>query len=325
MILRAPGFWAQDGVVPRLLLPFSAITAVLTAHRVAKPGWRAPVPVICCGNATVGGTGKTTVVQELARRLPGVHLLTRGYRGYARYLKRVELDDPYALVGDEALLLARVAPTWRCADRAVSAKAAVEAGATALLMDDGLQNPTLVKTASLLIIDGETGFGNGRVLPAGPLREPVEAAASRCQAAIIIGNDEKNVRALLPLGMTVLQADLMQDEAIRRVIGKRILPFAGIGRPEKFFKPLREAGAIVVATKAFPDHYPYMPVEWRDLLQQAADLDARLVTTPKDAVRLPPEVLDHVTVIGVGLRWRDPAALDEFLGKVLMKEPVGVP
>ena len=188
-----PGFWGRDGVLPRLLSPLAAVTAAVTAWRVARPGWRAPVPVICCGNVTVGGAGKTTVALDLGARLAArgraVHFLLRGYGGSVRGPHRVAAGDTAARVGDEALLLAEVAPTWIGADRAASARAAVAAGAQVLVMDDGLQNPGLHKDLSLLVVDGASGFGNGRVLPAGPLREPVAAGAARCQAAVLIGPD----------------------------------------------------------------------------------------------------------------------------------------
>src|SRR5689334_20037384 len=185
-----PGFWRHDGAIPRLLSPLSAITEVLTARRVARTGWRAPVPVICCGNVTVGGAGKTTVALDIGQCLLAqgriVHFVLRGYGGSVRGPHRVASGDTAVMVGDEALLLAAVAPTWVGADRAASARAACAAGAQVLVMDDGLQNPSLRQDVALLVIDGATGFGNGRLLPAGPLREPVTAAVSRCAAAILI-------------------------------------------------------------------------------------------------------------------------------------------
>src|SRR5579871_2691781 len=147
---RPPSFWSEDGMIARLLSPLSAVGAAITARRVARPGWRAPVPVICCGNATVGGAGKTTLVLDLAERLvrrgTAVHILLRGYGGSARGPRRVTEADSAATVGDEALLLADIAPTWTGADRAASARMAIAAGAQMLLMDDGLQNPTLNKS-----------------------------------------------------------------------------------------------------------------------------------------------------------------------------------
>src|ERR1700722_18924738 len=222
-MIRAPAFWTRDGWLAHALAPLSGIGAAITAHRVARTGWRAPVPVICCGNATVGGAGKTTLALDLAHRLIArgiaVHVLLRGYGGAARGPRLVQAGDTAAGTGDEALLLAAVAPTWTGADRAASAQAAVAAGAQVLLMDDGLQNPSLEKTVSLLVVDGATGFGNGRVLPAGPLREPVATAASHCQAVVLIGTDDTGALAQLPQGLPVLRADLAQGDEIASLIG----------------------------------------------------------------------------------------------------------
>lgn len=318
-MLRAPGFWKGDGLTPKLLSPLSAVVALVTARRVSRRGWRAPVPVLCCGNVTVGGAGKTTVVLDLAQRLLargcGVHVLLRGYGGRVRGPHRVRPGDTSAQVGDEPLLIAAVAPTWIGADRAASARAAVAEGAELLLMDDGLQNPGLEKGLSLLIVDGATGFGNGRVLPAGPLREPVAAGAARCGAAVLIGPDTANVTNRLR-GLPILHARLVQDRVVEALRGRRILPFAGIAHPAKFFAPLRDAGAILVATERFPDHHPYTAPELDWLAGMAAASDALLVTTPKDAVRLPPLFLEQVRVIGVGLAWEDAEALDRLLARL---------
>lgn len=316
---RAPGFWFRDGLGARLLSPLSAIGAAMTARRVARPGWKAPVPVICVGNVTVGGAGKTTLVLDLARRLggSGVHIILRGYGGSAVGTRLVSADDPASLVGDEALLLDEVAPTWIGADRAASAKAAVAAGAKVLLMDDGLQNPTLAKTFSFLTIDGRTGFGNGRVLPAGPLREPVEAAVKRCQAAVLIGDDATGALAQLPAEMPVYTAALVQDAAILGLAGRRVVAFAGIASPGKFFAPLAAAGADLVAARPFPDHHAFSGPELLALARAAEAEAAVLVTTPKDAVRLPPEFRAKVTVIGVGLRWENSWVIDQLLARIV--------
>lgn len=323
----APAFWSHNGLLAKALSPLSFIGSALTARRVARPGWQAPVPVVCCGNVTVGGAGKTTLVLDLAHRLSGrgVHFLLRGYGGSGRGVHRVDPNDPASLVGDEALLLAQVAPTWIGGDRAASAKAAVQAGAKILLMDDGLQNPTLTKTASILVIDGRSGFGNGRVLPAGPLREPVDAAASRCQAAVLIGPDATQATALLPPGLPVLRADLVQDKSIATLAGQAVVTFAGIAAPEKFFSPLRQAGAVLVAARPFPDHHRYRARELDELLREARDRHAILVTTPKDAVRLPSEIRSQVTVVDVGLVWREPDQIDQFLARVIATPPGIVP
>lgn len=326
--MRAPSFWAHDGLAARLLSPFSVLGSALTARRVARPGWRAPVPVICCGNATVGGAGKTTLALDLAARLlrqgHAVHILLRGYGGMAYGAHRVAPEDSSVAVGDEALLLAEVAPTWVGGDRAETARAALAAGAGVLLMDDGLQNPTLEKTCSLLAVDGASGFGNGRVLPAGPLREPLARAAARCQAAVLIGPDSAGAAAMLPPSLPLLRAELRQDDAIGRLKGRRVIAFAGIARPEKFFAPLRAAGADVIEARPFPDHYFYVASELAALRDRAQRAGALLVTTPKDAVRLPKPFLSHCAVIGVGLTWRDPRQIEELLAKVMAMEPSAV-
>jgi tetraacyldisaccharide 4'-kinase len=322
----APSFWSHDGPLARALSPFSAIGSALTARRVARTGWQAPIPVVCCGNVTVGGAGKTTLVLDLAYRLldRDAHILLRGYGGASRGVHRVAPDDSASLVGDEALLLARVAPTWTGANRAASAQAALEAGAKLLIMDDGLQNPTLAKTLSILVIDGRTGFGNGRVLPAGPLREPVAAAAARCQAAVLVGPDTTHATSRLPPTLPVLRADLVQDPAIADLAGRQVLAFAGIALPEKFFDPLRQAGAVLVATRTFPDHHAYTARDLKALLGEARDQGAIPVTTPKDAVRLPEAIREQVTVIGVGLKWHEPSQIDQLLARVVAAGPSDV-
>jgi tetraacyldisaccharide 4'-kinase len=314
-MIHAPAFWTSNGWPARVLAPLSGVGAAITAHRMARTGWRAPVPVICCGNATVGGAGKTTLALDLAHRLVArgiaVHVLLRGYGGAARGPRRVQPGDTAAVTGDEALLLASVAPTWTGADRAASAQAAVAVGAEVLLMDDGLQNPLLAKTVSLLVVDGAAGFGNGRVLPAGPLREPVAAAAARCRAAVLIGPDVSGAAAALPPGLPVLRAELVQDAGIAEICGRRVLAFAGIAFPGKFFAGLERAGVIVAGRMAFADHHAFTGAELAGLVRKAIEMDAVLVTTPKDAVRLPADADVHV--VDVRLAWEDPAAIERLL------------
>jgi tetraacyldisaccharide 4'-kinase len=286
--VRAPAFWQRDGLTARLLAPLSPLYEAATARRVARPGWRAPVPVICCGNASVGGAGKTTLALDLGTRLLArgmrVAFLTRGYGRRSGGAIRVDLARHGAPeVGDEALLLAALAPTFVAADRAPAARAAIAAGADVLIMDDGLQHPGLVKDGSLLVIDGGAGFG---------------AAAA------------------LPPSLPVLRATLRSTD-VERLAGHRVLAFAGIGRPEKFYASLAEAGAVVVATRSFPDHHPFSVAELRQVLADATTLDAAPVTTPKDAVRLPAGLRDAVTTIGVRLEWRDAAEIEALLDRLV--------
>lgn len=318
---RAPAFWRHDGVLPRLLSPLSAIAAGATALRMRRRGWYSPIPVICIGNATVGGAGKTTVALDLTRRLVGhgwaAHVLLRGYGARAGGLRWVEPDDAAADVGDEALLHAAVAPTWTCADRRLGAQAAVAAGAEVLLMDDGLQNPGVQKRCSLLVIDGATGFGNARVLPAGPLREPIAAAAARCTAAVLIGDDKTGALARLPAALPVLRARLVPTPDAVALNGQRVLAFAGIAMPDKFFASLAETGAQIIRRMPFPDHHMFRPDELAAVLSQAEEMHALPVTTAKDAMRLPADTRARVRVLHVDLAWEDPTAPERLLADVI--------
>jgi tetraacyldisaccharide 4'-kinase len=318
--MRAPDFWTSGsgGIAPWVLSPFAAIYGAATARRMARPGWQAPVPVICCGGATAGGAGKTTVALDLGQRLAdrgiGAHFLLRGYGGKLKGPVRVDetAHDAWA-VGDEALLLAALRPTWVAGDRAAGAQAAVAGGAQAIVMDDGLQNPTLEKDLSLLVIDGGYGFGNGRVIPAGPLREPVEAAAARCQAAVLIGEDEAGSLAQLPEGLPVLRARLVPGPESAALAGQAVFAFCGIANPRKFFATLTEAGAVIAGRMPFADHYPFDSGDIEQVLAEAERLRAIPVCTRKDIVRVPPEFRERITVVSVALAWAEPARIEAML------------
>ena len=315
-----PAFW-QHGVrspLPALLSPIEAVVTFVAARRAARRGWVAPVPVLCCGNVTVGGGGKTTLALELAARLKArglaVHFLTRGYGGAARSTLLVDPALHTAeLVGDEALLLAGCAPTWVGANRSQSARRATASGAQVIVMDDGLQNPTLARSFSFLAIDGPTGFGNGHVLPAGPLREPVAAALARVHAAVMIGHDATDARDKLPATLPVLRANLVPGNTIGKLAGTRLLAFAGIARPSKFFAMLEQAGMELAKTISFADHHPYSAGELQTLRDTARELGATAVTTPKDHVRIPVAERACFHPIGVALAWQDAAALERIL------------
>jgi tetraacyldisaccharide 4'-kinase len=317
-----PEFWQYGKQPPQILAVVSAIWSFLTARRVAKPGYVAGVPVVCCGNAGVGGSGKTPLSIDLATRLAamGRHpaLLTRGHGGARAMAGRVDpRADTAADVGDEALLLAEAAPTWRGANRAETARLALANGADVLILDDGLQNPSLVKTASLLVIDGGAGFGNGFVIPSGPLRESVSQAASRCSAAVLFGEDRCAALAQLPGSLPVLRVDLKPHADDLAALPPRLLAFAGIGRPEKFFATLIAAGHPPVETSSFPDHRPYTAQDIAALRARAAALGAGLVTTAKDYARLPAEWRDGIAVLRVRLVWQDEAAIHNLLNRIL--------
>jgi len=312
--MRAPSFWSRPGILPTLLSPLGAVTAAITARRMARPGFDAGIPVFCAGNATVGGAGKTILVRDLLLRLPKKPFaLTRGHGGKRAGPLRVDptIHTP-ADVGDEALLLAATGPTILSRDRAAGAKLALSEGATAIIMDDGLQNPGLLKTFSFLVIDGGFGFGNFRLLPAGPLREPVAAAAARCAAAVLIGPDTSNALAALPAALPVLHANLVPACATP-LAGAKVFAFAGIGRPEKFFLSVRHLGAVVAGQMPLPDHHRYTAKDAALLLEKATALNARLITTEKDFVKLPPALRAVTLVVTVRLDWADEPKLNAFL------------
>ncbi len=225
--------------------------------------------------------------------------------------------DEASGVGDEALLLARAAPTWVARDRVAGARAAMGAGAELLVMDDGFQNPWIAKDLSVLVVDGAYGFGNRRVMPAGPLRESVAAGLARADAVALMGEDECAVSAKLEGGLPVLRARLVARGAAARLRGRKVLAFAGIARPAKFFAMLEALGAEVVEAEAFPDHHAYGAAEIEALVARAAALGAVPVTTEKDAVRLAAELRAGIEVLPVAVQWNDPEAVDRLLDRVL--------
>ncbi|MFC3123838.1 tetraacyldisaccharide 4'-kinase [Pseudoroseomonas globiformis] len=327
--MRAPDFWSggSGGIAPLLLSPIAKIYASATARRMTRAGWRAPVPVICCGNATAGGSGKTTVALDLGQRLAhrGIagHFLTRGYGGRLKGPVRVDpAQHDSKLVGDEALLLAATRPTWVAGDREAGARAAVEGGAQAIVMDDGLQNPGLEKDLSLLVVDGNYGFGNGHIIPAGPLREPVASAAARCRVAVLIGEDEAGAMKLLPPSLPVLRARLVPGPEAALLQNQPVFAFCGIANPRKFFATLQQCGAVLAGRVAYADHYPFDEGDMEDLLAQADALRAIPVTTKKDFVRIPQAFRSRVTVLGVTLEWDNPTQLEALLDPLAQRVPI---
>jgi tetraacyldisaccharide 4'-kinase len=319
--MRAPDFWepGRGGLAASLASPLAWLWRLGGAIR--RSGilpYRAGIPVICVGNLVAGGAGKTPICLDLARRLRAqgieVHLLTRGHGGKQAGPLRVDpARHDAAQVGDEALLLARAAPCWLARDRSQGARAAEAAGAEMLVMDDGFQNPSLEKDLSLMVVDGGYGFGNGRVMPAGPLREPVDQGLDRAGATILMGRDRMGLKARLRDRLPVLTARTVPTAEALALKGETVLGFAGIGRPEKFLDTLNEIGCRVVALRPFPDHHRYTEDEIMRLAEAAVDARATLVTTEKDLVRLPVEAQAMATAVGIETAWDDEAALEAIL------------
>ncbi len=323
--MRAPEFWRADhaSIAPALLSPLSLLfRAGAHLRTLGTSPWRAPVPVICVGNLTVGGSGKTPTVLAIADRLLAAGLrvacLSRGYGGAARGPLQVDLAHHSAAeVGDEPLLLAQMATTWVARDRKEGAQAAIVEGADILLLDDGLQNPTLRKDITLSVIDGGFGFGNRRVLPAGPLRETIESGLAHTSAVVLIGDDSLRLADELVRRVPVIRASLEPADSAFRLKGRKVFAFAGIGRPAKFFDTVRQLGAELVGTAEFPDHHPFSEDEAMRVVENAERLQAIPVTTTKDFVRLPEGARRMVTVIGIHLRFENPLAIDDLLRPVI--------
>jgi tetraacyldisaccharide 4'-kinase len=278
--------------------------------------------VICVGNLTAGGTGKTPIAMAIARmtltRGLKTGFLTRGYGGKVRGPAFVMSEDRAQHVGDEPLLLAAVAPVIVARDRAAGAKLAEENGFDVLIMDDGHQNFALRKDLSLVVVDGETGFGNNRVLPAGPLREPVAQGLARTDAVIIAG--EGMPSALANIDKPILRAKLeMAGDGVR---GQSVIAFAGIGRPEKFFESLRQAGAILVEARPYGDHHAYSQSEIARLKARARAEGALLVTTEKDHVRLTPAEREGILALPLVATFGEDSTLERLLDSALRR---GVP
>ena len=321
--MRAPEFWRVDGIGARVAAPLGVAYAAAARLNFARGvPWRAGVPVICVGNLVMGGAGKTPVAAALGAELRGrgvaAHFLSRGHGGRNPGPVRVEASaHDAAEVGDEPLLLSGTAPTWVARDRVAGARAAMSAGAEAIVMDDGFQNSSLVKDLSLLVFDGGYGLGNGRVFPAGPLREPCRSGLSRADAAVLIGDDAVAIEAELRARLPVFRARFAPAPGAERLARRDVVAFAGIGRPEKFYATLREMGCRLRATRAFADHHVYREHEIMELVDAAARQDAIAVTTAKDAARLAPEMRSLVEVLDVVLDWEDDDAPGRLIAPIL--------
>jgi tetraacyldisaccharide 4'-kinase len=365
--VRDPAFWwIEHSDLAALLAPVGACYGVFVARHMARPGRKAPVPVICIGNFTLGGAGKTPTAIAFARillesgRRP--FFLSRGYGG--RVAGPVRIDSPHPTlhpwererpartledaggtpalpggregwgdVGDEPLLLARVAPTIVARDRPAGAKAAAEGGADTIIMDDGLQNPSLDKDLAIAVVDGRRGIGNGRVFPAGPLRAPLEAQFDHIHAVLLVGSAspaaERAVDAAQRRGVPVFRGDLHPaPDVVAALVGKPVLAFAGIADPDKFFATLETHGIPATVRKPFPDHHRYAAEDISALVACAGRNGLRLVTTEKDMARLrgDPAAIDLIersAVLPVTLTFREETAVRTIVSNALSLPAVG--
>lgn len=349
--MRDPAFWwTEHSAAATVLAPLGLCYGAIAARNMARPGRRAPVPVICVGNFTLGGAGKTPTAIALARLLlesgRRPFFLSRGYGG--RAVGPVLIDHPHPPgapgsvsiysamragdgraedVGDEPLLLAEVAPTVVARDRPAGVQAATAGGAEAIIMDDGLQNPSVGKDLAIAVVDGRRGIGNGRTFPAGPLRAPLEAQLDHVDAVLVVGAAgraaERAIEAAQRRGVPVLHGDLHPaPDAVAALAGKPVLAFAGIADPDKFFATLAAHGIPAAIRKAFPDHHRYAADEMSALVDCARRNGLTPVTTEKDLARLSgdPAAADLIArsaVLPVTLRFREVPAVEAMLRKVI--------
>jgi tetraacyldisaccharide 4'-kinase len=327
--LRAPAFWARrnPSLLARSLAPLGGLYGAVTSWRMARTGPRVAVPVVCVGNFVAGGAGKTPAAIAIGRLLGEMGeraaFLSRGYGGASA---RVIAVDPHvhraAEVGDEPLLLARVAPCFTARDRRLAAEAAIAAGASVLVLDDGLQSPALAKDFSFALIDGGAGFGNGLCLPAGPLRAPPAAQLPQVSATIFVdGVSDASVNAHEAVSAKpILNARLEPDPFVAAQLrNQNVLAFAGIARPAKFFATLEALGAHVMVARGFGDHHRYSSTQLDALLTEAASLGLTPVTTEKDFVRLKPAYAGKIAALPVVMRFEEPGRVAALLAEALAR------
>ena len=329
---NTPSFWypkPDDAELPlkaKLLRPLSWLYALgFKVHQGISKTQTVEIPVICIGNLSAGGTGKTPTCLSFSRTLKEAGLtnapyfLMRGYGGGERGPLVVNINKHTAWdVGDESLILARTAPTVISADRVLGAELARSNGADMIIMDDGLQNPGIHKDIKIIVVNGEMGFGNGQVMPLGPLREPLESGLKKADAFFLIGEDKTGARDILPEGVPVFEAALEADKDALPPKGQKYLAFAGLGYPQKFFDFLsKDLGYEIVATEAFADHCPYERKDIQDLRAKAKAMDAQLITTEKDYLRLPMGYKEDISTLPVSMCFKDEDGLKAFLQDAL--------
>lgn len=328
--MKSPRFWdvhldpysrQAAPITRKILTPFAKVYETIVATKIANATpYTCGVPVICVGNLTVGGSGKTPNVRKIRQFFFDqgfrVASLSRGYGGKAKGPLQVEHATHSAEeVGDEPLMLSQTGETWIGRDRAKTAQEMVEKGVEIIVMDDGHQNPSLQKTISLVVVDSENPFGNGFVFPKGPLRESTKAGLSRADAIVLMGNSP------IPDELSHFTKPIIRSKIVAKptTSSKTYVAFAGIGRPEKFFDTLSENNLNIADAVPFPDHYKFKKNDLNYLLKLAEQYEAKLITTEKDFVRLPSDIREEVEVLEITLTYENPELLETVLEPVLEK------
>ena len=318
--MKTPKYWQSNSIVSKLLLPLGLIYGVLTQLRLKiKRPKHADIPVICIGNITAGGTGKTPVSISIAKML-GTEMYHPYFvsRGYGGKLKNVLVNNKKHSakeVGDEPLLLSSQAPVIVNSNRYEGAQLAIKEGADVIIMDDGFQNPSMHKNLSFLVFDGTYGVGNGRLIPAGPLRETFKDGIKRADALVIMGKDKHDLAKRCNLPVFYAHTEAVQTH----INNSNVVAFAGIGHPQKFYHTLSSQGFNVVETIDFPDHHFYKKSELNAILAKAKELNAVVYTTSKDFVKIPTFMQDEFNVLEISVVWDNPEELMSFIKSKINK------
>ncbi len=312
--MKTPKYWQSNSFTSKILSPLGFLYGFMTQLRLKlKSPHKVSIPVVCIGNITAGGTGKTpvsiSIAKLLATEMYHPFFVSRGYGGKLQDVIVNNKKHTAKDVGDEPLLLSKQAPVVVNANRYAAAQKAVEQGADIIIMDDGFQNPSLHKDLSFLVFDGNYGIGNGKIIPSGPLRETLENGIKRADAIIILGKDKHDLakRCGLP-------AFFGHTEAVQTTINNQdVVAFAGIGHPQKFYHTLKQQGFNVVKTIDFPDHHFYTREELENIINEAKKLNAQIYTTSKDFVKIPPLYSQDINVLEVAVVWDNPEELISFI------------
>ena len=319
--LQIPKFWNDDTLSSKILAPLAWLYGKIVVLRSQNPKpEKIDIPIICIGNVIIGGAGKTPVAMAIAKILirdgVNVHFLTRGYKGSLK--GPVEVNSKihnFEDVGDEALLLSKISKTWISHNRYLGADAASKAGAQTIIMDDGFQNSSIFKDSSFLVVDGGYGFGNKKLIPAGPLREKIDHAIKRADAAIIIGKDRRNIIQEIGGKIKIIRGRIRVNKKYHSLKNKNCLAFCGIGMPEKFFSTLESIGVKIKKKYTFPDHHKYSSEEIDQICKAGKNLKAEIITTEKDFMRLPKKPSMKIKTLPITIEWEKKEEVIKLLRK----------
>ena len=325
MLFKTPKFWyrapdSNTSLIETILIPISALYKIGHAINMNLQQTKSvEIPVICIGNMTAGGSGKTPTIIALHKLIikhslfKSPYFLSRGYGGSESNTRRIGVHEDACMVGDEPLLLASHSNTIVSVNRYDGASLIYDLGSDCVLMDDGYQNQTLYKDISILVIDGKTGLGNKKLIPAGPLREPIAGALTRADAIIIIGIDKTNISSIIPKKIPIFNASIKVPDDTALDQKQRYIAFAGIAHPRKFFDTLKAHNMNIIGFHEFADHHPYSNKDMVNLENEAKQVNARLITTEKDYQRIPNSMIDDIDVLPIEIAWEDEGALTTFL------------